>query len=523
MLGLEVVVALGLAILIGTLVSQRWGITAPVVLVVLGLGITVVPSLRSVGLPSEAVLVLFLPLLLFWESLTTSSREIRRNLRGILLSGTVFVAATASAVAGVAHLLGLDWATSWFIGAAVAPTDATAVSSIGQLLPRRSITVLRAESLINDGTALVIFALASEYSRGDVSITFGHLSWLLTRSLVGGVLVGLAVGWLAFNLRRRLADPMLNVVALVLTPFVSYLAAERLHASGVLAVVSSGLLFAQLAPRVISAQSRRHSAPFWTVSTFLLNGALFVLIGTQLPSAVHELRGASVGRALLVTVAVYAAVLTTRFVVLNAVIFTIRLIDHRPQQRLRRTTLRGRIVSTAAGFRGAVSLAVALAVPPTLSATHGRDMVVFVTAGVVVVSLVVQGALLPTLVRWARIPEDATLTEELDLARRIAVERSLAELDAIAGRLGIDDVVVDEVRAELDDHLRRWSDTTLDDAGESDHERHYRDLKLGVIAHKRAVIVDLRDRRVIDDTVLRSLQSQLDIEELRLSGPTAID
>src|SRR3954447_127305 len=223
MIGLQMAVALGLAVLVGSLLSRRRGITPPVALVAIGLLLNLVPSLRDVGLPSDAVLVLFLPLLLFWESLTTSSREIRRNLRGVVLSGTVFVVATAAAVAVVAHLLGQSWATSWFIGAAVAPTDATAVSSIGPLLPRRALTVLRAESLINDGTALEIFALAVEYA-GHTPITPAHVAWLLVRSYVGGLLAGLAVGWLAYVVRRRLGDPMLSTVALVLTPFVAYLA-----------------------------------------------------------------------------------------------------------------------------------------------------------------------------------------------------------------------------------------------------------------------------------------------------------
>ena len=183
MFALQLMVAVGIAIVVGSLASRRWGVSAPVALVVAGVALTAMPALRAVGLPPEVVLLLFLPALLFWESLNTSSREIRRHLRGIILSGTLFVAVTAAAVAIVAHALGLDWTTSWLIGAAVAPTDATAVSSIGRLLPRSGVTVLRAESLINDGTALVIYALVLESAGGTGSITFAHVSWLLVRSL----------------------------------------------------------------------------------------------------------------------------------------------------------------------------------------------------------------------------------------------------------------------------------------------------------------------------------------------------
>lgn len=280
MFALQLIVAIGVAVVVGSLAARRWGVSAPVALVVAGLALTALPTLRSVGLPPEVVLLLFLPALLFWESLNTSSREIRRHLRGIILSGTLFVAVTAAMVAAVAHALGLDWTTSWLIGAAVAPTDATAVSSIGRMLPRSSVTVLRAESLINDGTALVIYALVLEAVSGAGSITFAHVSWLLVRSFVGGVVVGFGVGWAAIAVRRRLSDPMLSSVALLLTPFVGYLIAEEIHASGVLAVVTCGLFLTQVAPRLISAQSRQLSGPFWTVSTFVLNGALFVLIGS---------------------------------------------------------------------------------------------------------------------------------------------------------------------------------------------------------------------------------------------------
>lgn len=525
MLSLQLMVAIGLAVLIGSLVSRRWGVTAPVALVAAGVALTAIPALRGVGLSPEVVLLLFLPALLFWESLTTSSREIRRHLRGIVISGTFFVVATATTVAVVAHALGLDWATSWLIGAAVAPTDATAVSSIGSLLPRSGVTVLRAESLINDGTALVIYGLVLASAGGDAAITATHVSWLLVRSYLGGVLVGLAVGWMAATIRRRLSDPLLNTVALVLTPFVGYLIAEEIHASGVLAVVTSGLFLAQVAPRLISAQARQYSAPFWTVSTFVLNGALFVLIGMELPAAVGGLSGGSIGQGLLVMAAVYLTVLATRFIMLNATIFLIRLIDRRPAQHLRRTTLRGRIVSTAAGFRGAVSLAVALAVPVGIVGSDGRDMVVFVTAGVVVLSLLIQGAALPALVRWARIAADPTMADEIDLASRTAAESALTSLDEIAAGLGVDDTVIAEVRAELADHRARWAPGTDDgsDGDESPHERQYRDLKLAVLAHKRATTVTLRDRQVIDDTVLRQIQARLDLEELRLRGPADLE
>lgn len=525
MLGLQVIVAIGVAILIGSLIARRGRVTLPVVLVALGVALAAIPALRRVGLPSEAVLLLFLPALLFWESLTTSSREIRRNLRGVILSGTMFVAVTAAAVAVVGHACGLDWATSWFIGAAIAPTDATAVSSIGSMLGRRAITVLRAESLINDGTALVIFALVIEYATGSAAITLPHVTWLAFRSFFGGIAVGAVIGVVAFALRRRVQEPMLDNVTLILTPFVAYLVAEEIGASGVLAVVSCGLLFAQLAPRIVSAHSRQQSVAFWSESTYLLNAALFVLIGMELPGAIGGLTGPSVARGVAVMFAVYATMLVARFAALHASIYLIRLVDRRPSQRLRRTTFRGRLVSTFAGFRGAVSLAVALAVPAAAVDGNGRDMVVFVVAGVVVLSLVIQGAALPALVRWADIGQDTSFDDELDLAQRTASESALESLDEIGATIGVDDEVIEDVREEMDARLRLWTAVTGGDDDEEDdtvrRARQYRDLKLAIIAHKRSTIVDLRDRRIIDDTVLRQVQAHLDIEEIRLRGPAS--
>lgn len=324
MLGLQVVVSIGFAVLVGQLVARRTGIATPIVLVAAGLVLTTVPTLRGVELPAEAVLVLFLPALLFWESLTTSAREIRRFIRGIVLTGTLLVVATAAAVAAVGHGLGLSWGTAWIIGAAVAPTDATAVAALGRVLPRGRMTVLRAESLINDGTALVVYGLALGLVTGSAEISTGHVTGLFARSFLGGIVVGLLVGRLIFEARRRMTEPLLNNVVTVLTPFVLYLLAEELHASGVLAVVTCGLLWARMAPRVISAHTRQQSTSFWTLTTFLLNGGLFVLIGLELPIAVQNLSASAVGTGMLVTVAVYLATLIVRLAFLNISIGIIR-------------------------------------------------------------------------------------------------------------------------------------------------------------------------------------------------------
>src|SRR3954462_7238021 len=187
MLGLEAVVVLGAALLAGSVLARRARIAPPVLLLACGLLLGFVPALRQVHLPSEAVLLLFLPALLYWESLTTSLREIRSNLRVIVLSSTLLVIATAAAVAAAAHALGMPWGPAWVLGAALAPTDATAVGVLARSLPRRTLTTLRAESLINDGTALVVYGLAVGVTVGEDSLGALHVSGLFLLSYGGGL------------------------------------------------------------------------------------------------------------------------------------------------------------------------------------------------------------------------------------------------------------------------------------------------------------------------------------------------
>ncbi|MEA5455802.1 Na+/H+ antiporter [Sinomonas sp. JGH33] len=520
MLGLELVVALGAAVILGSIVAERIRANAPVILLVAGVLLSFVPAFGNVGLPPETVLLLFLPALLYWESLTTSLRTIRTYIRGVMLSATLLVFATASAIAVVAHAFGLDWGAAWILGAAVAPTDATAVSALGRGLARRQIATLRAESLMNDGMALVIYGVALSSALAGTPPDTLQVSAQFVYSFGGGVLVGLAVGWILLEARRRISNPLFGNAGALLIPFVAFLGAELIHASAVLAVVACGLYVAHASPLAISAYTRQQTSAVWTLVTFLLNGALFVLVGLQLPSVIEGLTTFAFGQAIAIGAAVFVTGIAARFAFLVSSAYIIRAIDRRPYQRSLRTTNRARLVSAFAGFRGAVSLAVALSVPIG-AAIPARDTIVFVTAFVVVASLVVQGMALPHVIRWARIPVDTSAAEELALARRTASEEAFAAMPGIARELGIEDDVLDRIRAEYEEHL---SAMNAGDDGDGDNpavvrSRQYTELRLALIARKRAVVVRLRDTRAIDDTVLRQIQSQLDLEEVRLVRP----
>lgn len=524
---LTIVVALGTAVLVGSLVSSRSGVASPITLVAAGLVLALVPALRGIELPSEVVLVLFLPILLFWEAITASGRTIRVYLRGILLSGILLVVVTAAAMAAVAHALGLPWATAWLIGAALAPTDATAVAALGKDLPARSAGILKSESLINDGTALVLFALALSLTTHEEAITPGHITVLFLISFVGGLAIGLIGGWLLFQVRRVIHDPILDTAFLALTPFVLYLIAEWVGASGVLAVVSCGLLWVRMAPLVVDARSRQQSTPFFQLTTFLLNGALFVLIGLELPIAVSGLSSAQIGTGMIVTAAVYVVMLASRYLFLVVSAYTIRALDRRPYQRNLRATNRARVLSTVAGFRGGVSLAVALAVPLEAAGVGvwpNRDMIVFVVAGVVVTSIVVQGLALPYAARWSRLPLDSNQHDEVVQARREAARASLAALPGIARDLGVDQETIDRVVAE---YAEQRNQVDIDDPQFRQRvERaidQYTQLRLALIAVKRETVVGMRNRGEIDDSAFRQVQARLDLEEVRLTGPAEVE
>ncbi len=451
---------LAAAVLVCAVLARRFGIAAPVLLLASGAVLGFVPARRRVHLPPEVVL-LFLPALLYWESLTTSLREIRSNLRVIVLLSTALVIATAAAVAAVAHALGMPWGPAWVLGAAVAPTDATAVGVLAGALPRRTITVLRAESLVNDGTALVIYGVAVGITVGEDHFSVPHIGWLFLLAYGGGALAGVVIAWLGVKVRRLLDDPLQENVAIILIPFTAYLLAEAVHGSGVLAVVVSGLIMSQAGPRVGHADTRQQMTAFWSLSVFLLNGSLFVLVGLELQSAVRGLAGVAIARGLIAVGAVSAAVIGARFAWLFTTPYLIRVLDRRPQQRLRRVGARSRVVSGLAGFRGAVSLAAALAVPET-----------------------------------------------------VASGEPFPDPD-ITGRL----------RREYEKHLRllHAGDPGADDEPALRYDQQYTALRLAVLARKRATVVRLRDERRIDDTVLRQIQARLDLEEVRLSRREVAD
>jgi Na+/H+ antiporter len=513
------VVLLGVALVMAGTLARRYPIAPAILLVLVGVLVGFVPHLRHAQLPPEVVLLLFLPALLYWESLTTSLREIRNNLRVVVLASTALVVATAAAVAVTAHALGLEWGAAWVLGAALAPTDATAVGVLARDLPRRTVTVLRAESLVNDGTALVLYGLAVGVTVGEQHLTGWHVTWLLVLAYGGGVLSGGLIGLASWQLRRRMDDPMLESIAMLVTPFAAFLLADAIHASGVLAVVSCGLFMSQVTSRITGALTRQIVLPFWALSTTVLSSALFVLVGLSAQSAVRGLTSTSLLRALMDTLLVAAVVIGVRWAWNYTTPYLIRLVDRRPAQRLRRIGARQRTVNAVAGFRGAVSLAAVLAVPETVGSGApfpDRDLIVLITCGVIVLTLL-QALLLPAVVRFAQLPVDTSVDEELHLAEELTLDAAIEAIDITAAELGSSEKVVARVRRELDHQRRLLAASGSGGDPIVQHDDQYTSLLLALIARRREALLELRDEQRIDDIVLRRVQAGLDIEEVRIS------
>ncbi|WIB68114.1 Na+/H+ antiporter [Curtobacterium sp. MCBD17_035] len=456
--GLELAVVLGATILVGGVVAQRIRVAAPLVLLVLGAGVGFLPGLGGVRLPSEAVLLLFLPALLYWESLNTSLREIRSNLRTIALLAVGLVFATAAVVAVVAHLLGLTWALSITLGAVLAPTDATAVAAVAARLPRRLITTLRAESLVNDGTALVLYSVAvgAVVSGQDIDVWGAVVRFFASYGF--GIAIGLAVGLIVYWVRRYLDNRLLENTLSVLTPFLAYLPAELFGVSGVVSVVTAGLLLTQIGHRVISAHARIQGYGFWQVTSYLLNGALFVLVGLDFHPTLLAVLHDDWVTALALGLGSTAAVIGMRFLWVNTTPYASRLLDRRAGERDRHLHFRERMPIAWAGFRGAVSLAAALGVPRAMSdgsPVHDRDLVIAATFVVILVTLVVEGLTMPVIVRWARLPEDPEEQREEIEAERAALQGALDSLDDVASRLESPEEVREDLRADYGRRLER--------------------------------------------------------------------
>jgi monovalent cation/hydrogen antiporter len=490
----------------------------PILLVLGGLVLGFLPGMPPVELPPELVLVVFLPPLLYWAGFFSSPRDLLADARAISMVAVGLVLATMAAVAVAAHAAidGLGWPAAFALGAIVSPTDPLAATAIGRRLgiPRRLITLLEGESLVNDASALVAYRLAVAAA---VSGTF--VAWQAGLRFVvgaaGGVAVGLAVGWLVAELRRRLDDPVVEIVISVVTGYAAYLPAELLHVSGVLAAVAAGLYLGWRAPALASASTRLLGFSFWEVLVYLANAVLFILVGLQLHPILSGLAGTAVavlvGQALLVSAVVVAVRLGWVF----SVPYLVRLLDRRPGQRARRVGARERLVLGWSGMRGAVSLAAALALPLDFPL---RNLILFLTFAVILATLVVQGLTLPTLIRRLRFQDDGSEQREELQARLAATHAAMERLDELAVEDWTRDDTVERLHRLFEFRRRRLKERAgiWEDDGAQDRSLAYQRLVRELLVAQRQAIVVLRNQGQISNDVMHRIERELDLEDTRL-------
>jgi monovalent cation/hydrogen antiporter len=510
----------------GLNVLARWlDIPYPITLVLGGLALGVVPGMPRIDLEPELVLLIFLPPLLYAAAFFSDLRALRAELRPISLLAIGLVAATMAVVAVVAHeAIGMSWPMAFALGAIVSPTDPIAATTVLRRLgaPRRLVNVVEGESLVNDATALVAYRVAVTAALGG-SFSVVHAGLELVWSAAGGIAIGLAVGWVVGEIRRRLNDTTTEVTISLLTAYAAFIPADRLGLSGVLAAVTCGIYLGWRAHIFASPQTRLQSFALWEILVFLLNATLFILIGLQLPVIVDGLHGRSTGELLGWSALVCAAVIGTRFVWLFTVTYLIRALDRRPQQRDRRSSARLRVVSAWTGMRGAVSLAAALALPLTTDAgapLPDRDLVLFITLAVIVVTLIGQGLTLPALIRRLGVGDSAGEEETEEIRARLAAAR--AALDRIEEVEGDSDYLsdtLDRVRALYNFRYRRFKTRAgyLDDEdGIEDRSQAYQRLMHELYAAQREAVVLLRNDGEISNAVMHRIERELDLEESRL-------
>jgi CPA1 family monovalent cation:H+ antiporter len=503
-----------LAVLAGLLIAApKLRIPYPIFLVLGGLALGFVPGMPSLALPPEVVLVAVLPPLLYLSAYRTSLRDLRANARAIGILAIGLVAATTVTVAVVAHAAvdHMSWSTAFVLGAVVAPTDPIAATAIMRRLgvSRRLVSIVESESLVNDGTALVLFRVAVvAVVSGEFSVL--DVSWRLVWAVVGGVGIGMIVGFLVAETRRRVDNPPVEVTISLMTGYFAFIPATAVSASGVISVVTAGVYLGWRTPELTSVDSRLQGEALWNIVSFVLNALVFTLVGLQLSSILDTLTGISAARLIWYAVLVTGTVIVTRIVWLP--IFA---------RRSHGKPFTHTFLISWAGMRGAVSLAAALAIPLATDAgapfPH-RDLIIFLTFTVILGTLVLQGLTLPALIRVLGIQPDQSEQEEDAQARIRAAEAALARLEELEREDWVREDTVERMRGLYNFRRNRFS-SRFD--GESDgaieeQSQAYQRLRRELLDAERAAITELgRAGAVSGDVVLR-VRRDLDLEDARL-------
>jgi monovalent cation/hydrogen antiporter len=499
-----VLLALLAAVTALTVLAPTLGVPYPILLVLGGLALGFIPGVPTITLPPEVVLVGVLPPLLYSAAFFTGLRDLRTNVRPIGLLAVGLVVATMLAVATIAHYAtGLSWPAAFVLGAIVGPTDPIAATAIaGRLgVPRRIVTIVEGESLVNDATALVLYATAvAAVLTGSFSLWHAGLDFAV--SVVGGLAVGLGVGWVVALIRIRLDNIPAEILISLLCGYLAYIPAQAIGVSGILAAVTIGVYLGWRSPELSTPAMRMQGFAVWETLVFLVNALLFTLIGMQIGPILDALAGRSTASLVVDALVVTATVMFVRLVWVLA------------------TGPRPAVVGWM-GMRGAVSLAAALALPlqtDTGAPFPGRDLIIFLAFVVVLGTLVFQGLTLPAVIRRFHLEEDGLEAKEDTKARIYAAEAALRRLEELLDEDWVRPETAERLRGLYDFRRLRFQ-ARFDGEDDGAIERQSADfqrLRRELLEAERAAVVGLRREGRISDDVMRRVERDLDLEDSRL-------
>ncbi len=514
-------VALGLLTVVAALLASAptLRIPYPILLVVGGLALGVVPGVPEFELEPELVLFGVLPPLLYGAAFFTSLRDLRANAKPIGLLAIGLVVVTTVGVAVVAHAVvdGLTWPAAFVLGAIVSPTDPIAATAIARRLgvPRGLVNIVEGESLVNDGTGLVLYRVAvAAVVTGSFSLS--HSGGLFVVSAVGGVVAGLVVGWLVRQVRRRLDNPPAEITISLMTGYLAFIPAELIGVSAVLAAVTAGVYLGWHTPELTTPQVRLQGIAVWEIVQYLLNALLFMLIGLQLPVVLDAL-----GEIPVATLAGYAALVSLTVIAVRfAWVFVVLLAP--PAVALRVESWRDAVFLSWAGMRGAVSLAAALALPLQTDAGGafpGRDLILFLTFTVILVTLVGQGLTLPLVIRVLGLEDDGLEDREDAKARIRGAEAAIARLVELEQEEWVREDTAERMRGLYTFRANRFRARFGEDAdGIELRSQDYQRLRRELLEAERAAVLELRRSGAIGNDVWLRVARDLDLEDQRLDS-----
>jgi Na+/H+ antiporter len=527
---LLLIISLLFAVSLLIMLGQKLRISYPIFLVIAGLAISFIPGIPPINIEPEMVFLIFLPPLLYEAAWYTSWKDFWRWKRpiGMLAFGLVIFTSLIVAYVSQAMIPGFTLALGFLLGGIISPPDAVAANSVLKNLkvPKRILSILEGESLVNDASSLIVFRFAlAAVVTGHFALQEAVTDFFLVAGM--GIVVGLVVAHIMYLIHRFLpTNASIDTSLTLMTPYVMYLAAEHFHFSGVMAVVSGGLFLSYRSHEIMNHKSRMQSTGVWATLAFMLNGLVFILIGLELPLIVNGLNGYSLPEAIGYGLIISAVAIVIRLVWVYPITFIPRWFSKKIREREKSPGWKGPLIVSWAGMRGVVSLASALSVPLILdngAAFPQRNLILFITFIVILVTLVFQGLTLPLLIKWTKIKEidDVIPEEEQETAIQLRLMRAAQKrlTEKYAAEIETNDLIAN-LKKQLDTDISlTWQKLKCLECFDEERGdvKFHNEVLLELIDVQRKELFLLRKEKDYDDEIIREQQSQLDLDEAKIS------